>query len=585
MIDLNVENNRVNAELLLKGFWYSNLPDILDIEELIDDIDKLFDEFNNKTLNEFDQCDDGFVKDWKSIESPPYIRESGVEAITFYEFKKNKSLREMQIPNLVHHLSFVYNTLLEFDNIFSKLYTDEDNIDIIANSNSYLVFDDMFSIYSYDQDDNNFGIAGTFTTKNNKIHMSAMFDFNKKRYLATEADYLYSLKMDIESFFPSLYTHNFEKMADKYPYSVLNIQDKRYFSFLDKFHQRINNNQTKGVPAGIFSSHVAAELCMLCVDHEIIEYIKSSNISAGYIRYVDDLTFFSDSKSHLLELSPAVQNILNKYRLRINGNKTESIKAVYSVQPSYISEIECTLPFLKVQNEQQNVTLSDFYDMQKYIRNCLISDRASQVRSLLSIIQKRLNDESIKINDIHTELFYYLLKLAFEDQTLTCHIYRILDFLLESSSQQIDLIESLQRKSSKIDNEYPDTLLQIWYYYVLFKHCDDVTKTNMINNMKNRAYNPIVVSCMVSFGKQKNVEIFKYIRDTYKSEATVTDGEWKKHIMFSKWWLPLFKIKRYDEHNYDSFMCSNNFPNVLKVFSNHTPETDNSVDEDELFEW
>ncbi len=55
--------------------------------------------------------------------------------------------------------------------------------------------------------------------------------------------------------------------------------------------------------------------------------------------------------------------------------------------------------------------------------------------------------------------------------------------------------------------------------------------------------------------------------------------------MYSKWWLPLFKIKRYDEHNYDSFMCSNNFPNVLKVFSNHTLETDDADDSDELFGW
>lgn len=66
--------------------------------------------------------------------------------------------------------------------------------------------------------------------------------------------------------------------------------NKRYFTFLDQFHQRVNNNQTKGIPAGVFSSHIAAELCMLCVDEEIRRYIADRPI--GYIRYVDDLTFF-----------------------------------------------------------------------------------------------------------------------------------------------------------------------------------------------------------------------------------------------------------------------------------------------------
>lgn len=78
---------------------------------------------------------------------------------------------------------------------------------------------------------------------------------------------------------------------------------------------------------------------MLCVDHEIEEYIQSREAGIGYIRYVDDLTFYSDEEAELRLLFSKVQSILNAYRLRINGNKTESIHSVMSVQPSYIREI------------------------------------------------------------------------------------------------------------------------------------------------------------------------------------------------------------------------------------------------------
>lgn len=60
---------------------------------------------------------------------------------------------------------------------------------------------------------------------------------------------------------------------------------------------------------------------MLCVDYEISEKMKDK--SMDYIRYVDDMVFFSDNKQELEGMVSEVQRILGKYRLRINGSKTE----------------------------------------------------------------------------------------------------------------------------------------------------------------------------------------------------------------------------------------------------------------------
>lgn len=562
MVDLDLNNNRENAELLLKGLWYAELPDLLDIEELTSSLDDVFSEINRQNVREFQQASDNFITEWKYITSPPYIRAPGVEAVSFFDFKKNKSLREMQIPHLLYYISFMYNTMFMFPQLFEPLYIDPANRHFVENSNSYLVFEDSFLIYSY-EDDEDWAVMGTFTTKNNKINNSTVLSENKRRMLAVEADYLYSLKLDIESFFPNLYTHNFEKMGDKPPFSLLGA-DFRYFRFLDQFHQRINNNQTKGIPAGTFSSHVAAELCMLVADEEIRQLLQSYSEPVSYIRYVDDLTFFSDSESELAALFPAIQGILNRYRLRINGNKTETMHSVFSSQPVYLSELFHEFPKLEITDEPQKLDLADFFMLKKYIGLCLQGGRVSQLRALLSLLTRKILEEQLLVTDISKFLFDFLLKMVFEDVTLVSHTYRLLDVLLGKSENPESNLVALCRKQAKVDTEYPDTLLQIWHYYILFKYSSDVQKTAIISRFTQRSCNPLVAAAMVRPGKGQNKDLFRLIQNHYIQESG--SSHWQAEIMFSKWWLPLFKISRYDPHDYAHFMKSCNFPDILRRF-------------------
>lgn len=568
MLDLAWGNNAINAQLLLNGFWYSDLPDLLNMSELEESIEVIFEEINSGKIAAFKQDTDKFIEDFSGITSPPYIRSPGVEAISFFDFKKNKSLREMQIPHLLHYFAFMYNTLLNFEPIFEKLYITPDNSRFIANSNSYLVFGDEFVLRSYD-DDETPASDGVFITKNNKINSSAALAENKRRLLATEADYLYSLKMDIESFFPNLYTHNFEKIAYKKPFSTLHV-DPRYFIFLDQFHQRINNNQTKGIPAGTFSSHVAAELCMLCVDEEIRLFLEKRENPVGYVRYVDDLSFFSDSESELAELYPVIQSILNKYRLRINGNKTESTHAVYITQQTYLAELEHEFPKLKLAENSKDVeiTLDDFFVFKRYVGKCICDGRSSQLKALLTVLLRRLQEGRLNINNVSAEMFYLLIKLVFEDVTLASQVYRLLDHILEHTPDSEALMDSLRKKQGRINAEYPDTVFQIWQYYVLFRHSDEDNRSAMIKSLKDKTFNPLVAAAMVLPGKGKNRELYKLIRDLYIKESD--SKQWQNEIMYSKWWLPLFKISRYDSHDYDHFMKSSNFPALLKSFTEHT---------------
>ena len=89
----------------------------------------------------------------------------------------------MFLPNLLHYLAFMYNTLSLFSPLFEALYVDSANHHFMVNSNSYLVFEDAFLLYSYEGDED-WAVTGTFTTKNNKINSSAVLSENKRRMLA-----------------------------------------------------------------------------------------------------------------------------------------------------------------------------------------------------------------------------------------------------------------------------------------------------------------------------------------------------------------------------------------------------------------
>lgn len=557
MIDFFADNVSMNAEILLEGMFYSQLPMILDDSVLKDHIVEVLMKMADEEYTYF-SYKDGFIKDYKNIVPPEYIRGNGAESITYYEFKKNTALREMQIPNLLHYCSFIYNTLFVFEELFAPLYLEPDNEEYVENSNSYVVIGNSFVVSSgYNEWDEL--EEGVFTTENNKIQNHATFGENRRRYDRRQEAYLYSAKLDIESFFPNMYTHYFEKIAGYEPYQSLGV-NKDYFVFLDNFHQRINNNQTKGIPAGVFSSHIAAELCMLCVDYLIRQEIADKAIA--YIRYVDDMTFFSDSRQELEQASAAVQRILNQFRLRVNGNKTEFCSNAKVLEhKANLRLVYEHLPFLNAEDTYE-LTSDDFQCFKEYMQELLKVENVSQMKTILTLFLRSLGEGKLMFTDLEYSWFCYLYMLAFENVNLVCHVYRVLDKMLDEVDEQEEYLDILQKKTKRINELYKDTLFQIWHYYVLTRHLEVRQHMECMEEyFQEEGANPIIACWFVRSGNNKNQKLMKYIIDIFKDETG--EANWKPKIMFSRWWLPLLKIKMKDSHNYYKFMDSENFPNIL----------------------
>ncbi|MEJ8775815.1 reverse transcriptase domain-containing protein [Blautia sp. HCN-1074] len=565
MIEFSNPNFSLNMSALLQGMWYSELPELVDIEIICENLKDVLYKMQQGQYNYYELEQDGFIKDFKGINSPSYLRKPGVEAITYYVFKKNKTLREMQMVNLIHYCAFIYNSLYVFEDIFAQLYINEDNLKYIENSNSYVVVNESFWVGTpYDCEEVE---EGVFTNENNKVTRWMKIEDAKKRIQSCQKSKLYFIKMDIESFFPNLYTHYLARIGKSEPYKRLGFS-QRYYDFLDKFHQRINDNQTKGVPAGNFSSHIGAELLMLCVDYDIREMIGQKKI--GYIRYVDDMTFYSDNQQELEDMVMQVQKILTKYRLRINGNKVERGKTTRS-KGFYISKKEVCEKFIYLDDdchETIELNYDHFFDLKNYISDLLDKERIGQVKTILTRFLKKL--ELGKIQFIEEDSwFYYFQALVFDEESLAYNIYKILNMILKNSQSKEILLQELKGKREFVDNHYSDTLIQIWHYYVMTQNMDESDKTQLfqtyIRDIEFTDSNPIIISHFINRGEKKNKDIWRYIRDGYKNQTKETD--WKSKILFSKWWLPIFKIKMVDNYNYDRFLTSSLFPKVLTDLS------------------
>ena len=562
-----------NVELLFEGYWYADLPPIFDIDDFKEVLYDVIIKIADGNYSDQFSTEENFIVGFKGMTPPSYIYNEGIEPIIFYDFKKNGALREMQLQNIKFYCAFVYNTMQAYESLFLQLYSGENVYDkYVRHSNSYLIIEKMFSIRRDYADYEEEVRAGEFAVSNNKLTGQHTYDENSIRYLESQGSKLFTTKIDIESFFPNIYTHSLTNLSKCHPFIMIRNCEK-YFSFLDYYNMKINNNQTKGIAAGVFSSTLCAELLMLSIDFEIKEIIGEE---VEYVRYVDDLSFFSDSYEVISTKIPLVQKLLNKYRLRINNDKTEKHQSIYDIAYVDFRKLRSLYPFF---NQDANAKVFDrdvFFNIKNYIAELIQAKKISEVKAFLTMLKTSLADKRLFFDnnsDICFEkyLVFYMLQLICVEPLLASRGYKLIIEILEQSSNKHfydEICNTLKDKCKYINENYSDSLVQIWHYYVISKY----DKNSNFSSIKNEfddadtEINPIIVSAFIKDSHHGNKEVFNYIKQRY-THIENKDGEpgiWKNSIMLSKWWFPIFLIYIKDGYNYHELYSANFFHSLYK---------------------
>lgn len=150
-------------------------------------------------------------------------------------------------------------------------------------------------------------------------------------------DNLYGLKLDIQFFFDSIYTHSIVwAIHTKRVAKAKRTDSKLLGNKIDKSLQLMNSSQTNGILVGNAFSRIVSELLLCSVDNEI----NNRNLKINYVRYVDDYYIFTKDRSIIDNVIAVFREIIDKYELVLNENKIEILESPFIYGNSWVEQMK-----------------------------------------------------------------------------------------------------------------------------------------------------------------------------------------------------------------------------------------------------
>lgn len=149
------------------------------------------------------------------------------------------------------------------------------------------------------------------------------------RYQRAEKKFAYLLKMDVQNYFDSIYTHSIAWAicggVNIYKDTFEGKFDGSVGAFWDKMMQEMNYNETNGIVIGPECSRIFAEVIMQHID----QMVKQKMLAKGYrnkvdyecYRYVDDYFFFYNNETIRAEAEILLQSYLKEFKLSLSQEK------------------------------------------------------------------------------------------------------------------------------------------------------------------------------------------------------------------------------------------------------------------------
>lgn len=171
---------------------------------------------------------------------------------------------------------------------------------------------------------------------------------------AGRAGMRYVLQTDINTFYPSVYTHSIPWAIHTKAVAKANRSNELLGNLLDTVIRNGQDQQTVGIPIGPDSSLLVAELILSCVD----EKLKQEGFSTGF-RYVDDFELTFKTYSEAEKALAVLQQLLTEYELQLNPRKTIIAELPLPLEAAWTPDLR-VFPFRKTQRQQATDLLNFF---------------------------------------------------------------------------------------------------------------------------------------------------------------------------------------------------------------------------------
>lgn len=597
---MDFRSQESNIKILMSNYLSKDLPnDFFNYD--IDNVIKIMEDIYNEKYSEIFTINNRSKLIEKiniaKEDTPSYIFNDGTEPIAYFDYKNNKRYREMSIPNFTFFISFVYNSILMFDEVYTVLYDNINheisNTPILLKKNENVYFENII----YENGELISEVLDDYITEHffvGKDEGEKTFNMNVINEIICEGTNLYYLETDIENFYSSIYTHDFENLFNLFSNDSNVSERKQYFKYLDYYNMKINKNHTKGILTGPISSRISSELLLINID-QIVQDELDEEIS--YMRYLDDMWFYSNQMSSLEKVQNKLQGILKNYNLDIQHEKTNIVKNIKKRNNGQISQVYNDFPFLKDDPDTiYNVTVSDLLHL-----NSLMSKNINDLsywKTHLTVMSKKINKKEISFDQSILEAYLVMvIKFGFLYNPLQVRVYKLINSILKlDSTNNSEIIKKVLTSSfDTINNSYSDTIGQIWHYKLLLSFMNSREKKEIFDNLKNKYdelnkdINPLVLFYFIEKdNKNLNGKLFKYIRErccislgidpSRNSFKNLPNG-----ISYSKWFMLLVhlnKVGKYQDPRLDKLFIENKTEQKSKLYILQNVLLDTSSSED-----
>lgn len=231
--------------------------------------------------------------------------------VTFQGFKTITSRRRFSIPNPHQYLSIV------------KILVDNED-----------KFKDIF-----EQTNKSLTAPIKANKSKDKAYTRRIINFSdsKEEIKKLYKDNLYGLKIDIQTFFDSIYTHSIAWAIHGKKEAKINKGNKEMFgNQLDSALMLLNSSQTNGILVGNAVSRIISEIILCRIDNNI----EKEKLDIDYLRYVDDYYIFTKDRSKIDSIISIFREELDKYELVINENKIEVLESPFIYGKPWVEQMK-----------------------------------------------------------------------------------------------------------------------------------------------------------------------------------------------------------------------------------------------------
>lgn len=290
-----------------------------------------------------------------------------------------------------------------------------------------------------------------------------------KRKIIAARNKKVEIKLDINNFYPSIYTHSITwamvgkdlaksiwRTNGNKPIAAPSNKDEELYNIaynLDVLIEHCQDKQTSGIPVGPDTSFIVAELLASYVDQKVEAAFP--NVTA--CRYYDDYSLFVSSREEAEAVIRYIQQVLCDLELSINEAKLEVKDAPFHFINDFTEELA---PF-KFDGQKTEKALMRYFN----ILWKLCELHPNRITTIIRYGLKPLGNEKLIIGSQTKELFESLLyKTALLDPSCLDQVCQLLSHraFTPTTSTLEELIESIVSHHAPL-NHHHEVAWSLWF--------------------------------------------------------------------------------------------------------------------------